>query len=137
MSRGASVSQGGGGQRPPPTPCALAKGLSCGSSHTRSLSLRSHCPGARSGLGEVEGSLPLPWGSQVLCLRARPPSPPLRLASPLTAERKKLGDRCQGNVPTVVPSINHGAPGYRALFKTHRWFEVSAGTPSLPVNLLL
>lgn len=95
-----------------------------------SLSLRSRCPGARSGLGEVEGSLLLPWGSQVLCLRSWPRSPLLRLASPVTAKRKKLGDRCQGNVPTVVPSINHWLPGHRALFKTHRWFEVSAAHPA-------
>lgn len=72
-------------------------------------------PGVLFGLGEVERGLPPPQrvspglGSGP----GRPPLPPC-LASTVAAKRKKLGDRCHGNVPTRIPSINHQLLGRQA-----------------------
>lgn len=71
-------------------------------------------------------------GARVLCLKSWLPSLFPHLASTVTAKRKKLGDGCQGNVPTLIPSINHQLPGHRGpCLRRTGGSEVSAGTPNL------
>ena len=44
-------------------------------------------------------------GAPVLCLKSWLPSLFPHLASTVTAKSKKLGDGCQGNVPTLIPPL--------------------------------
>lgn len=81
--------------------------------------------------GRQNKACPLPWSSGVF-LKAGLPSLSLHLASTVTAKSKKPGDGCQGNVPILIPSINHQLSGHwgPCLRRTGD-SEVSAGAPNL------
>lgn len=71
-------------------------------------------------------------GAPVLCLKAGLPSLSPHLASTVTAKSKKPGDGCQGNLPTLIPSINHRLSGHQGpCLRRTGDSEVSAGAPNL------
>ena len=68
----------------------------------------------------------------MFCLKAGLPSLSPHLASTVTAKSKKPGDGCQGNVPILIPSINHQLSGHWGPCLRHTGdSEVSAGTTNL------